>query len=1263
MDEETQHSLECIQANQIFPRKQLIREDENLQVPFLELHGESTEFVGRAEDAVIALSNYRLHIKFTESLVNVPLQLIESVECRDIFQLHLTCKDCKVIRCQFSTFEQCQEWLKRLNNAIRPPSKIEDLFSFAYHAWCMEVYASEKEQHGDLCRPGEHVTARFKNEVERMGFDMNNAWRISNINEKYKLCGSYPQELIVPAWITDKELESVASFRSWKRIPAVVYRHQNNGAVIARCGQPEVSWWGWRNADDEHLVQSVAKACASDSRSSSGKILNGNCSREFSNGGDLSDVEFDSSLSNASGAESLAIQPQKLLILDARSYAAAVANRAKGGGCECPEYYPNCEVVFMGMANIHSIRKSFQSLRLLCTQMPDPGNWLSALESTKWLQHLSVLLKSALLVVHAVDRDQRPVLVHCSDGWDRTPQIVALSKLLLDPYYRTIEGFQVLVEMEWLDFGHKFADRCGHGENSDDLNERCPVFLQWLDCVHQLQRQFPCSFEFNEAFLVKLVQHTYSCLFGTFLCNNAKERGEKHTQERTCSVWSLLRAANKAFKNLLYSSQSETVLYPVCHVRNLMLWSAVYLPCPSPSTPADDSCAPYPAPGASPEDQPLSRLPKTRSFDNLTTVCDSSIPPTSRRSSDPSLNERWQEHRRSLELSGLGNPGEEEPRDGDSLGRQTKALGGAELSVAAGVAEGQMENILQEATKEEGGLEEAPSRSSIEGVETKEVLLDKMSRQEDTELNKKSELTLVALMTSPGNSTHPLLAGFPGHPEEPEALLNHNQELPKRDSLQEIPGEVLGNSGTPGDMEMDSLQAPPLPEILYGTSVPTAVPPGASPSTVESSVETITEGEVKVDQLPQGPGSRPCLLDSGDDDLSRADGENLVDRARAGSKVPRTSHSPMPSSCALPLAECKEEIVCNGDLEMENKATENPVGLTVPQRYPAPNGHCLEGERGRVKGPWSRRASAISGGSSQPPWRSTHPKWLPSQLSRQPGASSPDQPTRSHLDDDGMPVYTDAIQQRLRQIETGHQQEVETLKKQVQELRSRLESQCLNSSLRFNGDFGDEVMTRWLPDHLAAHCYGCDSAFWLASRKHHCRREPGDWGSLGQQVQKWRKTRARPSLRRLAFRIQSGCCCVIHFTGLPTLALGPVQESCRAPQPVPLLLIHCAPSGTVGTFSAPAAATRRCRFPASSSLSPAESASLAITACTPRVPALTSNWINPLLPLQTEASACRGRVGRGPGQLSPWVAPHTLGTLRRSFGPRTLERGVRRHLL
>uniref|UniRef100_A0A8D1TRT8 phosphatidylinositol-3,5-bisphosphate 3-phosphatase n=1 Tax=Sus scrofa TaxID=9823 RepID=A0A8D1TRT8_PIG len=1007
-----------------------------------------------------------------------------------------------LLTCQFSTFEQCQEWLKRLNNAIRPPAKIEDLFSFAYHAWCMEVYASEKEQHGDLCRPGEHVTSRFKNEVERMGFDMNNAWRISNINEKYKLCGSYPQELIVPAWITDKELESVASFRSWKRIPAVVYRHQSNGAVIARCGQPEVSWWGWRNADDEHLVQSVAKACASDSRSSGSKLSTRNNPRDFPNAGDLSDVEFDSSLSNASGAESLAIQPQKLLILDARSYAAAVANRAKGGGCECPEYYPNCEVVFMGMANIHSIRRSFQSLRLLCTQMPDPGNWLSALESTKWLHHLSVLLKSALLVVHAVDRDQRPVLAHCSDGWDRTPQIVALAKLLLDPYYRTIEGFQVLVEMEWLDFGHKFADRCGHGENSDDLNERCPVFLQWLDCVHQLQRQFPCSFEFNEAFLVKLVQHTYSCLFGTFLCNNAKERGEKHTQERTCSVWSLLRAGNKAFKNLLYSSQSEAVLYPVCHVRNLMLWSAVYLPCPSPSTPVDDSCAPYPGPGTSSEDPPLSRLPKTRSFDNLTTACDNTVPLTSRRSSDPSLNEKWQEHRRSLELSTLAGPGEE-PLDPDSLGKPTKVLAGAELSVAAGVAEGQMENILQEATKEESGIEDPAHRGMQEVKE--EALLEKESRRKTPEgpaivFQQEPELGDDALSSQPGTS---LPLGIPeqqgGHSVLPSSL----QETPRGEDVQEVPVEQSRIGAMAEDREEAVLPIPVDAEVGYGTSqsssLPSQVPLEARGPNVDSSMDLLIEDKMKSESGPQGH-HRSCLVNSG-----RFSGKfvlpqameprllerSLAERPQVGSVVHRTSpgstHSPAHSPCALPLAECKEGLVCNGAPETENKASEQPPGHSTLQKYPTPNGHCANGEAGRSKDSLSRQLSATSCSSAHLPSRNLYHKWLHSYSGRPSAAGSPDQPSRSHLDDDGMPVYTDTIQQRLRQIESGHQQEVETLKKQVQELRSRLESQYLTSSLRFNGDFGDEVMTRWLPDHLAAHCYACDSAFWLASRKHHCR--------------------------------------------------------------------------------------------------------------------------------------------------------------------------------
>lgn len=67
----------------------------------------------------------------------------------------------------------------------------------------------------------------------------------------------------------------------------------------------------------------------------------------------------------------------------------------------------------------------------------------------------------------------------------------------------------MLVEREWLSYGHKFADRCGHGPGSDELNERCPVFLQWLDLVHQIHKQFRCSFEFSMGYLVDIINYTF----------------------------------------------------------------------------------------------------------------------------------------------------------------------------------------------------------------------------------------------------------------------------------------------------------------------------------------------------------------------------------------------------------------------------------------------------------------------------------------------------------------------------------------------------------------------------------------------------------------------------------------------------------------------------------------------------------------------------------------------------------------------------------
>lgn len=124
---------------------------------------------------------------------------------------------------------------------------------------------------------------------------------------------------------------------------------------------------------------------------------------------------------------------------------------------------PPCTKTYLGIDNIHVMRDSLQKVVDAIKDSditPLPPN-RELLARSGWLEHIGLLLDGTSIVVRQIAVEHSHVLIHCSDGWDRTSQLSSLAQICLDPYFRTIEGFIALVEKDWVGFGHRFRDRCG----------------------------------------------------------------------------------------------------------------------------------------------------------------------------------------------------------------------------------------------------------------------------------------------------------------------------------------------------------------------------------------------------------------------------------------------------------------------------------------------------------------------------------------------------------------------------------------------------------------------------------------------------------------------------------------------------------------------------------------------------------------------------------------------------------------------------------
>lgn len=250
------------------------------------------------------------------------------------------------------------------------------------------------------------------------------------------------------------------------------------------------------------------------------------------------------------------------------------------GGVETPQDYPGAVVHHLNIANMYRMQSSFLSMvKLLLPGAVDDNdkNWLLRVESTRWLNHLRLVLDGAMKIARVLELEGSSVLVHCSDGWDRTSQLTALAQIMIDPYYRTIRGFAVLVEKDWCAFGHKFAERLGGDRNKDaQRNKSSPVMLQFLDAVWQIQRQFPYAFEFNERFLLHVANSLTSGLYGTFLYDSRLQRDVNNVRENSVSVWTHVLMNPVYFTNPEYVHW-EKPIWPWTGIQIMHIWEGYFL--------------------------------------------------------------------------------------------------------------------------------------------------------------------------------------------------------------------------------------------------------------------------------------------------------------------------------------------------------------------------------------------------------------------------------------------------------------------------------------------------------------------------------------------------------------------------------------------------------------------------------------------------------------------------------------------------------------